>query len=448
MSLETKAGPEPRAGSSRMRRAKSASHPTEGREGAASAGPAAHEDTAVDVAFEDHVRAVARNLRNRLSQVLVAVGADATQPRAMARKFGLDKTLAWKLSRIVAEENVLEVVNYLPGRAGVDIALRSFEDAGAAVRSLNALRHALAEFDRVIDVHCGDRETLELMLGYMQRDGQERIEAHRKRAFQGNRAIWGVQARVQLCAHFALPNARDPSILDTALVSGLVDLRRLREDTVWPIGIFRQFSDDGTPLPSDQYLPVDAGIPENGLPVLREFSSQPLPPMRMRAAVAGKTVYELAEGPIGNTGAATCITGRIGVGRFKRYRDEHDELSEYMVAVNTPVETLVHDLFMHKDILPAHAPEVAMYSQLRSEPEYPSGGRDRGRLRFGEPCLDLGEVRDIVTPEFPQHSRLVERVIQRMGHSVDEFHCYRFRMRYPPMPVVAMFRHQLLARPS
>src|SRR5688572_10169295 len=207
--------------------------------GAPAAGGEAAVTLETSLAFEDHVRAAAQSIRSVLAQVLAAVGADPTQPRGMARRFGLDKTLAWKLSRIVTEDNVLEMVDYLPGRAGLDIAIHSLEDAGAAAYSITALRHALAEFERVVEMHCGDRETLELMLGYMQRDDQERIEGHRKRAFQGNRAIWGVQARLQLCVHFVSPNARNPSILDTALVSGLVDLRRLREDTVWPIGIFR-----------------------------------------------------------------------------------------------------------------------------------------------------------------------------------------------------------------
>lgn len=402
-----------------------------------------------DADFDSHVRQAVQSIRSALAQILASVDADVTQPRGMARRFGLDKTLAWKLSRIVAEDNLVELVDYLPGRAGLEIAMNSLEKAGASAYAISALRHALAEFDRVIDIHCGDRETLELMLGLMQHDDQERIEAHRKSAFHGNRAIWGVQARLQLCMHFVSPNAANPSMLDTVLVSGLVDLRRLREDTVWPIAIFRQFSDDGTPLPTDDYLPIDDTIAENGLPVVREFSSQPLPPMRTRSGVAGKTVYELAEGPVGNTAAVTCITGRIGRGRFKRYRDEHDELSEYMVAVNTPAETLVHDLFLHKDIRPEHAPEVAVYSQLRSEPEYPSGGRDRGLLRFSEECLGLGaSARGIVTPEFPQHHSLIERVLERLGRSADEFHGYRFRMRYPPMPAIALFRHPLPERSS
>ena len=166
--------------------------------------------------------------------------------------------------------------------------------------------------------------------------------------------------------------------------------------------------------------------------------------MSVRTGVGGKTVYELAEGPIGNTAAVTCITGRIGRARFKRYRDEHDELSEYMVAVNTPAESLVHDLLIHEDAAPDCLPEVGVYSQLRSDPEYPIGGRDRGQLRISEECVDRGaRLSDIVTPEFPRYNQLIERVLQRMGRPLEEFHGYRLRMRYPPMPTIALFRHRL-----
>jgi hypothetical protein len=112
--------------------------------------------------------------------------------------------------------------------------------------------------------------------------------------------------------------------------------------------------------------------------------------------------------------------------------------------MNTPVESLVHDLFMHKDVRPPNPPEVALYSQLRSEPEYPSGGRDRGRLPFADECIDLGRsIRDVITPEFPQYLRLFEHVTRRLGYSVDDFHGYRLRMEYPPMPAIALFRHSL-----
>ena len=58
------------------------------------------ESAPVAAAFENDVRTAAGSIRSSLARILAAVDADATQPRAMARLFGLDKTLAWKLSRV------------------------------------------------------------------------------------------------------------------------------------------------------------------------------------------------------------------------------------------------------------------------------------------------------------------------------------------------------------
>lgn len=400
--------------------------------------------------FESHVRSAVQTVRSAIEQMLNSVGADIAQPRSIAKQFGLDKTLAWKLAKIVGEDNPAVLVDHMPGRAGFEIAMRTLEDAGASTDSIAALRSAIVEFDRMVEVHCGDRETLELMLGYMHKDSEpEREEAHRKRAFQGNRAIWGVQARVQICSHFVAPNVDDPSMLDIATVSGLVDLRRLRSETVWPIASFRNFSDDGTPMPLGMQEPIDRHAMElDGLPVLRDFSTDPLPPIRSDNVIKNMQMFELAEGPVGIAAAVTCLTGIIIRARFGRYRDEHNHLGEHIVTLSTPVECLLHQLHMHVSLEHMFEPAQAIHSQLPNEPLYPAGGRDRGRLRYAEKIMDLGSATDdLVTPEFPKYRALMEMVIHRLGWTPRDFRGVRFRMRYPPMASRAMFRYELPSKP-
>lgn len=403
------------------------------------------------VQFEDDLRSAAQTVRSALAHTLTAVGADVSQPRSMAKRFGLDKTLAWKLSRVVSEDNLATLVDHLPGRAGLDIAIRSLEDAGAMSHSVAALRHAIAEFDRTVELHCGDRDTLELMLGHLHREGrQQREEAHRKRAFQGNRAVWGVQARLQVCLHFVAPNAADPSMLDTALISGLVDLRRLRQDTVWPVATLRQYADDGSPLPPHVVEPLDSRIKAGGgLPALADFSSSPLPPMRELPGTFGRTTYVITEGPVGNTAAITCLTGVMSRARFSRYRSEHDAFGGHAAGMSTPVECLLHDVYLHRDFAATVSPELAVYSQLHNEPTYPAGGYERGRLQMNESIIDLGDAPvDVVTPEFPRYRELCDLAFSRLGWTVRDFHGYRHRLRYPPLSCVDAFRYTLPERPS
>ena len=40
----------------------------------------------------------------------------------------------------------------------------------------------------------------------------------------------------------------------------------------------------------------------------------------------------------------------------------------------------------------------------------------------------------------PRYRQLVETVFERLGHSATDFAGYRLRMRFPPIPTLAVFR--------
>ena len=55
--------------------------------------------------FEEHLRTSVQGLRGAFAEVMAAIDIDATKPQQMARQVGLDKSLSWKLSRILGEED-------------------------------------------------------------------------------------------------------------------------------------------------------------------------------------------------------------------------------------------------------------------------------------------------------------------------------------------------------
>jgi len=395
--------------------------------------------------FENDLRAAVQGVRGALAEMVAAVDVDATRPQQMARDVGLDKSLSWKLSRILSDDDAVATAMHLPGKAGIRIVLKSFEKAGASTASLDALRAAVAAFDRVIETHCGDRETLDLMLGHLRRDGNgQHDETQRKKSFQGNSAIWGVQARVHLAAHLVAPNAGDPEMIDYAIVSGLVDFRRLRNDVPWAVASVRSYSDDGSPLPPEDFEPLDPSVAANEAPLLREFSTQPAPRFRITAGTAGTTRYEIAEGPVGKSGAITCLTGWASRHSHPRHRTEHDTFGEHLVNLITPAELLIFDLFVHRALEFNLPPQVMLYSQLPGGPVYPNTGREQGLLPLRETMIDLGAGRpDVITPEIPRYHALAEMAMRRLGGSPDDYQGYRLKMRYPPIPTLALYRHVL-----
>jgi hypothetical protein len=151
---------------------------------------------------------------------------------------------------------------------------------------------------------------------------------------------------------------------------------------------------------------------------------------------------------VGNTAATTCIIGLFGRNFVKRYRTEDDTIGEHIARLNTPTEMLIHDMFVHRDLDYAFSPEILLYSQLPGGPTFPASGRDQGLLPVSEEVFDLGTgTAAVMTPEMPEYSKMVQRVYERVGWKSSEFYGFRFTLRYPPIPSLAVLRYDLPEKP-
>jgi len=401
--------------------------------------------------FNEHIKTVLQRLRSAFAELMSAVGADPTKPQHAARQLGLDKSLTWKISKIIREADPAVAMPHLPGKPGLRIFVESLKKAGAPPKALAALHEAMGELDRLIKLHAGDRETLRMMLGQLASspDGAAQQEAQRKLAFRGNSATFGVQARVQICVNFIAP-CDDPDWVDLAWLSGLVDFRRLRHNATWAIASTRKITDDGSLLPVGIIQPIDPGYAgDDQAPLLGEFCSKPLPRIRSHTGPDALIRYELVEGPVGNSAAATCIIGIFGRRFVRRTRAPGDTLGEHGARLYTPAELLIHDFIVHRDLQYAMSPQVFLYNQLPSGPPYPAGGRDRGLLPLWEGVQDLGGgPPDVLAPEVPFYRSMIRAVFDRVGWSAGDFQGFRFTMRYPPIPTLALYRYELPERAS
>ncbi len=402
-----------------------------------------------DLHFESHAHAVLLRIRAALAELLTAVAADPLRPQDVARRFNLNKNLTWKISKIIRETDPALIVQYIPGKAGVTILLDSMKKAGAPIAAIIAVREAVEEFEKMREMHAGDRETLEAMIGGLAagRDALQHQESQRRLSFRGNSAIWGVQARVQICVNILSPSS-DPDFVDLAWISGLVDFRRLRRDTVWSIASTRKVDDDGKPLPLGNLESLDPRFSaHDAIPLLKDFCSDPPPELQLNVGADKLMRYDLIEGPLGNTAATTCIIGIIGRAFVRRTSAPGDTLGEHVARLHTPAELLIHDLFVHRDLQYAMSPEVRLYGQLPNAPIYPLCGRDRGELPVWEPVQSLGTgTSAALTPEMPKYRAMLDFVFQRLNWNDAEFSGFRFRMRYPPIPTVAVLRYSLQSK--
>jgi hypothetical protein len=59
----------------------------------------------------------------------------------------------------------------------------------------------------------------------------------------------------------------------------------------------------------------------------------------------------------------------------------------------------------------------------------------------------LGRVTDgIATADVPRHTELLHAAFERAGLNADDFEAFRVRMRYPPLPVSVIVRHEMPMR--
>lgn len=399
--------------------------------------------------FKNHVITAMQDLRAAIIDALASTGADTSYPQEMARQLGLDKSLAWKVSRVVREPNMAGAVTHVPGRSGLKILEKAFRRAGTPKKVVETYQRAVSDFENMVKIHAGNRSTLGMMMSDLSQGGeQQQFETFRKLSFQGNSMVWGVQARVQLTASFIAPNDTG-EMVDLAWLSGLVDFRRLRHNVPWAIASAKKCKDDGTVLPVGRIDAIDPDYAgKNSAPLLGDFCTKPIPEMRTKEGPDNDLRFELAEGPVGNTAALTCMVGLYGRSFVKRYREVNDTLGEHWARLSTPVELLIHDLFVHKDLDYALSPEIFLYSMLPGGPVYPVSGRDCGMLPVAEKVFDLGlGLNGVTTPEIKQYKQMVQSIYDRVGWDSEMFYGFRFLMRYPPIPSLAILRYELPERP-
>jgi hypothetical protein len=400
------------------------------------------------VEFLDDYRAAVQRVRVALTELLLSAGADPAKSRGVAKRFKLSKNLTWMVSKIVNSTDVYSVAQHIPGSARVESLLSAMRKGGATPESVDSLRSAIEDFERMVDTHTGDRATLELMVSEMSSEEaqSEQLIHCRKQAYRGNSGMLGVQAKVHMACSIVSPNGEDASLADLVQLGGLFGFRRLRSSARWLLFRRARWEDDGTPSPEepDDALSADG----DRIPLIKEFCSDPVPELEVLQE-GGEILYELPPGPVGNTAALTCVYGSVLWRTGSLYRDEHNRLMELGCNVVTPAENLVCDLLVHESMTWALRPDVGVYSRGFTIPDQASPARERNRLVVTEAVADLGRgVAAMITPLMPQHVDLMRMVFERLGWNPDDFHALRFMMQYPPIPSTILLSSELPEEPG
>ncbi len=393
--------------------------------------------------FSKDAHEVVRGLRGAFSELLLSIGADPGAPGSIGEHLGLNKTLAWKISKIIAADDPATALEQMPGPPGIRILLKGIEKTKAQAPLVQTARDAIREYERLIEVHSGDRATLEMLgSGLATRGRQARDEQHRKLLFQGASYVWGAQASTLLKIGLMMPGRREGCV-DLAAVNAFIDFRRLRPDVTWIMSRRSSTNDDersGRVFSSEPIDPAFAG--DTVAPLMGDFCSQPLPELR-RVSDEHATTFELTEGRVGNTGALTCVAGTIHRD-LPLYRTDDNTKGCNTARCEVPAELMIVDMLYHRDFAFAIPPAIELCSDIGGM----TSTHVRTRLQLHERLIDLGvSANPAPTPEYARYRALMRAVLDRTGFAYGDFHAFRIKVAYPAFPTALEMSYPLPQRP-
>lgn len=379
---------------------------------------------------QDYETAI-HDLRRAISRVLVGAGLDPTRPQEVSRALGVSQNLTWKAARIIQAPDVFAVLPQVPGRAGVDSLLKASKSAGVDPALLEEARTASKRFEEMIRIHADDRATMDLILEgrSLETGDTEPLEASRKLAFKGNSGYWGVQAKLRLRVAVLAPNEQDPTQLDTAAMTGLVDVRRLRSCAVLPL-FTRWIRTDAEELEQVSEEPLEGGPGHSETLLMPSLSSQPTPPMQLSHTKQGLR-YELSEGPVGNRGTSTVVCGSLTRRSTSRYRGSDTPTKKHGMSINAPVERLVFDFVVHREL----SEQLEWTSSLRHTDPNTESSSEMPPFPFTSVAQERQvAARHLTLPQLQGYEQAIEQACRRLRGNVDDYVGVRFSMNYPPMP--------------
>jgi hypothetical protein len=381
---------------------------------------------------------ILRQTQAAVADLLFGVGLDGARSSEIGRTLGLDKTLAWKVGRFAREEDPLSAARHMPGPAGIKILLDAAAGAGAPSDRIEAVRQADAAFRQFVEARAGDLRTFEAMLVGSSRDNKAELE-QRRAYYQSAAAVWGVRASAQFLMLALCPAGREDGMLDVVQTSGFVRLERLRPNTPWIVRRLKTTTDDGQQQLSFARVPLDpSGASAVGaLPLLREFCSDPPPQIRQFLGCDGVTYDELSPGPLGPSGAVTVITGELYRAALPSKRSADNRYGGYKLVVRTPVEHVVVDVLVHKELNHFGPMMMSIEGLLEGRPS-PTDPEERHHADTSTPAKFLGRGPVLKTARLPVYERVARRALELAAQNPDDFCGYRAAIDYPVVPCEIM----------
>jgi len=384
--------------------------------------------------LHEEIQYAAEALRSSLRVLIEEAGCNPLKPQAVHRHIGVDRVLCWKVSRLIRAERVEEALLQLPGDEALSIFITAFERTTASPAQIDKARTAVAGLNQAIADHVGDRRTLHLMLDSVP-GGQDALGQSRKLLFRGASGLWGIQARERVHVLMLKPNAENPALVDTVVIAGWVDVKRMRPDARWRIMKFGSMPDHNPGPQAEALSRQTEKATTMGRNVLLPEFCEDMPAVDQHQEADGYTYFEIGASATGRVGAFSVFLGAVLRSAGSRYASKLEENVEFGVNILAPTEHMTFDVFVHRDLRLLESTDLGFFSAAFNQGMHFS---DFNRLPIEPESRELeGEAR-FENRHYPRQRELLNFVFERTGWNVEDFSAVRYDVDYPPFPSVAV----------
>ncbi len=399
--------------------------------------------------FETDAKLALDRLREATRAVLEDLSDESPTAAAFADDLGLSRKLGWQVWTLAKSKHASEAVSVIPGRGAIAQFIKAARKRKVSKDVLSLLKNASLGIDALVEVHAGDRTSLETMLKAVAgEEGIKITEATRRTAFRANSEIFGIQSDVWFTVNILWPGS-EPDRIDVVSLTGMVGLRRLRPNAPC---IFTGFMSTkrgdyppGTPRPQPLVSNVEAqgALP----PMMPEFCSSPVPGMRVLEADEHmpRQRVELVEGPIGETGTVTCITGEVIPNCSTQYATKERPRGYFLTGLNTPTRLLLCDVLVHRDLWDSMQFESSVTRMPAGPGYFPDKILEADHLPVPTKVEHLGAgLTAAKSKELPRHLELIDWTCRKLGMDSQLLEVYRTKLTYPIIPSVVVRGYDLL----
>ncbi len=352
-------------------------------------------------------------------------------PQALAHELALHKSLTSRLLSALRMSDSLAVIRHLPRSGGLSNFLRAAETS-VAREYIGEAKSAVSEFHAIVKGELGGWDALAVAISSWLPETRERAELdHRRQLYSGFAGVFGASTDTHIQTFIVYPGSDGANcdIVEATAITGLRRRRPGREINIETIG-----PQPGVSEPSPGMMNLFDTQDLDSLPLLREFCSSPLPPIRVSKAGNLRHFY-LAGDAFGVRSSVDLCVGEVWQNVKPLYQPEsglHTRCSTSM-TFNIPVKTFAMNVLLEDSVWPGSEPELRLYRMVDrgiASPNDPT--REIDRLDCTSSIESLGHGVDrFHSTEYPRHVELVQHVCDKLEWDSSRLRGYRLRVQYP-----------------